>query len=168
MDINAIEQALTNEGFDATLLPEGEGRLFPQMLVYLTNDEVGRERCVTITFKEQILATTDEGGSYYAIDFFTKLPFDVHPLASTDTAQATSFINRTLEFPGFAHDELEQCVTYRHVLLAPEDKLDTRIVASILGIILLLLDTFSATLENVAAAQMPFQQLLEDTVAGLR
>lgn len=132
-----------------------------QLLVFLGKDFKEREQILEILSEEQPLGKPHE---YYRIQFYFKFPFQVQDQAFSQVASLLHFINQLLDFPGLNLDELHNEISYRYVWLTKINKIDSKLIMSIIGIILFILELFTQPIERVALGTITFNDLLQELV----
>jgi hypothetical protein len=161
-----LEKMLKNEQFECTLKPDFETPPYGTLLAFLGNDRLGRERILEITVQLQDLGESLQDPpsppQFSRIQFELKLPFTIMENATVEVATLLAFLNRMLELPGFELDEVNSNVYYRYVLLTSQKGTDKKLITGIIGVILMLIELFSGTIEQVAAGKSSFNDLFEE------
>lgn len=159
-----LDIALRSENYDSSLIPASEEFPYERLIAFLGVDYQKRERILEVTLQQQELAeglTTPLPG-YVRLQFLSMLPFDVDDDSSSQVASLLLFLNHLLELPGFEMSEIDSKVCYRYVLLTDSNGVDAKVCFAIIGIIILILDLFTETIEKVSSGLMSFNELLEN------
>lgn len=159
-----LQIALKNENYDSHLLEPTDEFPSERLLAFIGVDYQQRERILEVTLQQQELA---EGMAhpipgYVRLQFQSTLSFEVNDMASNQVASLLLFLNHLLELPGFEMSEIDSKVRYRYVLLTDSHGVDAKVCFAIIGIIILILDLFTETIEKVAIGEMSFNELLEN------
>lgn len=160
-----LKKMLVNEQFECSLEPELKAPPYGKILVFLGNDPLERERILEITVNHQMLGDAQKlpaASQYCRIQFELKLPYMMKEHAGNEVASLLAFLNRMLELPGFELDEVNSRIYYRYVLLTAQGVEDKMMICGIIGAILMLLEIFSGTIEQVAEGSRSFNDLLEE------
>lgn len=164
--LKEIASVLERERMASYILEATEENALPRLLVFLGNDYQNRERLLAITAQRQFFTglphrTEQRSREYVQINFEVAFPFPVLETAIPEIASLLLFINRTIDLPGLEMDELNNKVLYRYVLLAPRIEDEAVLYLSIVGLIMMILDLFTETIEKIASGKATFNQLLE-------
>lgn len=164
-----FEKILQNNDFEASLIEANDDFPFDQLLLYLGADYKNREQILQITAQVQelaqdVLKQKDIPGRYLRVQFQFTFPFKFLDETFRDTASLAFFLNRTFEMPGIEINEADNQIIYRYVLLAGDKELDEKLWLAILGIIMLILELFTETIELVAAGKKSFNKILEEVI----
>lgn len=167
--LQQIEDVLSQEKVNCHIVDSSKENPQPRLLVFLGNDYQNRERILEITAKPQFftgLPNRPEQASkeYVYVQFEVSFPFKVVEEALQDTSSLLLFINRMIDLPGLELDELNNRLFYRYVCLSPRLQEDSFLYISILGLIMMVLDLFTETIEKIASGQATFNQLLEQMI----
>jgi hypothetical protein len=106
--------------------------------------------------------------NYYFLHFFVMLPFDVKGDALGDTARLLLLLNKSLDLPGFDMSEVNQVVFYRYTWASPALEVDKLFLLSIVGMIMLIIDSLSYTIEKVASGEASLMQIVEQAQAEVK
>jgi hypothetical protein len=166
MIIKSIQKMLTEGKFESSIIQASEkhGNLFDQIIVDLGKDYLIRERILEILCRPMdvnLELDSSPLNRHYSITFQVKLPFEVQNLTLTQVASLLLFINQLSDWPGFQLDELQNQVSFRYVWLVKEPLDDSFLLFNIVGNILLNLDIFSETIEQVASSRLTFDEVLK-------
>lgn len=170
--LQQFQKILADEEYDCSLVKATDEIPYDRLLVFLGVDEKERERILEISsLKQEIMHGFDLGsaksmeGDIFRIQFLVKFPFSVKPEAGSQLSSLICYLNRVIELPGFEMNEIDLQVFYRYVLMYGEEKFNKKLFVSIVGIIMLLNELFSSTLDNVATGETTFNELLEKIVS---
>lgn len=166
MMLDRLTGYLKESELDHSLLAESAEIPFPRLLVFLGVSAQAQEYVLEITCQEQqinqdLFTTSDQ---YYRIEFNNPLPFEVKETAILQVSSLLLFLNQMIELPGFELDELNNRVSFRYVLLAKEQGIDSKLFLSIIGIIMMSLELFADTIYHLAEAKVSFNELLEQVI----
>lgn len=159
--LKQIASILSPEKVETAYIPASEGAIQPRLIAFLGNDYQKRERILTITAQEQVLPNKEKS-EYIRVQFQITFPFQMQDKAVFEVGSLLHLINRLMELPGFEMDELENKLFYRYVLLSHHPEQVPTLYISILGLIMMILDLFTETIEKIAAGQSTFNDLLEE------
>jgi hypothetical protein len=167
--LKQIYDYLIKANLDASLEAKSQALPYDRLLVFLGADYKNRERILEITSQDQQLNQNlaDSSAikdSYYRIQFHIPLAFKVQDLAIGQVSSLLLFLNQMLDFPGLELNELENQVSYRYILLAKDKGIDELLINSLIGIVLLILDLFTETIEYLAQGKSTFNELLEEII----
>lgn len=166
-----LERLYKEEGLDCSLEPDNRAPPFGRLFLYLGHDPRKRERIVEITAQTQDLGESLQSPPgkprFFRVQFEAPLPFAVKETAANDTASLIAFLNRMLELPGYEFDEVNGKVYYRYVLLTAQEKPDKELMMGLAGVIRLLLEVFSETIERIAEGTNSFNELLEQILESV-
>lgn len=163
--LQKLEKIFKNEDFDCSIEPNSNAPPFGRMLIFLGNDSLNRERILELTVQRQDLGESlneeVEESNFVRIQFEMPLPFEIKAHTAGEVASLCAFLNRMLELPGFEFDEINSKVFYRYVLLSAQDALEKKLITGITGVILLLVEMFSESIEQLGDGKNTFNELLE-------
>ncbi|MBA3723227.1 MAG: hypothetical protein H0W88_12615 [Parachlamydiaceae bacterium] len=164
--LKQIQIILDQEKFECSLINATEESPQDHLIIFLGTDGKNREKILEITAQEQILNPEKKPSArtYYRIQFKYLFPFQVKDEAFNQVAGLVLFLNQQVDFPGLELNELENMISYRYVWLTKGGSVDSMLVLSIIGIIRLLLELFSESLERLAEGQATFNELLEEII----
>lgn len=168
MILKTIQAVLDEARFTSSIFPASESSPIEQLVVFAGRDQKEREKIIEINAREQQfdpkISKEQLKDHYYRIQFSVKLPFEVDPLALNQTGSLILFLNQQMDWPGFELNELTNQVLYRYNWLIKESAIDSRLLITIFGSILLNLDMFNDTIEQIAMGRSTFNELLESIV----
>ncbi len=166
--LNHIQAILEQEKFSCVLYPATEQPSPARLLVFLGNDYKKREQILEITSQEQQLhKNLTEYPSltpYHRLQFRILFPFEVKEAALNQVASLILFLNQLLDLPGLELNELNNQVSYRYVWLVKEEGIDAKLVLSLVGTILLIMELFTQMIEYLADGTTTFNELLEEVI----
>ena len=168
--LSQFQKIIREEEFDCSLVEATEIVPYDRLIVFLGLDEKERERILEVTILKQEfmkgLDLLDENGPvFFRVQFNVGFPFGIKPEATSQVSSLICYLNRLMELPGFEMDEISLQLSYRYILLYGEEKFNKKLLISIVGLIMLLLELFSSTLERVAVGEATFNKLLEEIIA---
>ena len=152
-----LKQALSEEQLNCSLVGE-------HLLVYIGHDYQNRERVLHLHAVEQLLGNTSiktPHTAYFLIQFRYQFPFPVKQGCSLEVSSLLLFLNHLLELPGLEISELEDALFYRYVLFYGEKRIHPEMFMAIIGVIGLILELFTESIEKVATGELTFNDLLE-------
>lgn len=162
MVLDLIENFLEKEEFDCTRIPSSLELPYERLLVFIGLDYEKREQILEIVAQEQLQISDQE--KYYRIQFQLSFPFKVENLALNQVGSLILFLNQLVDFPGLELHELNNQVVYRYVWLAKKSGIDSKLITSIVGIVMLLLELFTPSIERLAQGNTTFNELLEEVI----
>lgn len=155
--LNDLKTALTEEKLNCSVVGE-------HLLVYIGHDSKGREQALHIHAVEQIMEkslTKNPHSTYFLIQFRYQFPFKIEPSTALEVSSLLLFLNHLMELPGLELSELEEAIFYRYVLFYGEKRIHTDMFLAIIGVIGLILELFTESIEKVATGELTFNDLLE-------
>jgi hypothetical protein len=168
MVLENIKKILEKEDFDCTLISGTEQIPFDRLLVLLGLDPKERERILEIVAIQQQVSPEfllpKTAHLPYRLQFRVELPFKVQDTALNQIASLLLFLNQFIDVPGFELNELEGKVFYRYVWITHPSSIESTLMMSIIGSIMLNLGLFSDTIESLADGKMTFNELLEQII----
>ncbi len=159
--LEKIQALIEEEELDCVFLEADEVVAYPRLLVYMGEDYRHRERALEISAQEQYMPDKSHSG-YLRVQFRLVFPFPVHNMAAQDVGSLMLFINQMIDLPGFELHEVEDKASYRYVLMTAPHGLNSTLIASIMGVIMVFLDLFTETIERLAEGKSTFNDLLEE------
>ena len=170
MVINQIKKILEDNEFDCSLAVESKEIPFEKLLVDFGVDAKEREKVLEIIsnplpFPELNSDLVSSSSAVpYRIQFSSSLPFKIQDVALSQVASLILFLNQFIELPGFELNELEGQVIYRYVWINYPSSVDSPLLMSVIGSIMLNLSLFNDTIESLADGQVTFNDLLSQIV----
>lgn len=165
--LNEIKTFLDSLRYPSHIVAPTEGIPTDQLAVVLEPDEFQRGRLLIIRSLPQDLSTMDgllgitsSKRSYREIHLIVTLPFYVSEEKMAETARTILLINKGLAIKGFELSEADRLIFFHHAFVVPEDDLDARILLSLFGMIEILLETLSQTIESVATGKQPLAEII--------
>lgn len=163
--LQRFQRFLKADKFDYSLEEATEEVPYERLLLFIGSDYQERGRVVEITATEQLFSF--EGKTkprYWKVQFLFTFPFKMKPEAAQQVGSVLHFLNRQIDLPGFEMNEVDDLIYYRHALLVRDNGIDKRVFQGTLGMMMLVLDLFSETIERVAAGEMTFDDLLRSVL----
>lgn len=164
-----IRKLLEKFQFECEILHKSDKIPIDQLIVKLADDPQARSQLLIIRATSQNLASQDEligfkseVRNYQELQLIVTLPFSISDSQIPDLARLILLLNKGMELPGFELSEVDLLIFFRHAFVVPEDDLDERILLSLVGMIELLLATFSETLEAVATGKRSLREVIEE------
>lgn len=140
------------------------------LVLQFGQDEKGREQLIELFIEEKNLVG-DERKEIKSppkkalfVHFRYVFPFEFQDESVNDLARFLLLINKTLEFPGFGISEIDRRIYYRHDLYSDSTRLREDLLKSLLGYILLIVDTFGPKLEQVASLQLTYKEIVDQSL----
>ena len=168
MALERIKKILEKEEFDCTLSQGTEHVPFDRLLVFLGLDGKERERMVEIIAGQQQVSPEfilpKAAILPYRVQFRVHLPFEVEDIALNQVASLILFLNQFIDLPGFELNELEGKVLYRYVWIMQPSSIDSTLIMSIMGGIMLNIGMFCDTIESLADGKTSFNELLSQII----
>ncbi|MBA3604139.1 MAG: hypothetical protein H0W50_11000 [Parachlamydiaceae bacterium] len=168
-NLDTIKTFLEALDYTSVIIPKSNDIPKDQLLIKLDPDFKSRERFLLIRTASQDLCANDAllgiqspVQKYQELQFIVTLPFYILDGQIPDLARLILLINKGMEIPGFELSEVDKMIFYRHAFVVSEDHLDERILLSLVGMIEVLLETFSEMLESVAIGTKSLQQIVEE------
>lgn len=157
---------LQEENRDAAIIGGEEGSSQERLLLFLGNDEKGRERVLEITAQDQELGTAvkEEVPNLARVQFQVLFPFKMDERSAKEVGGLLCYLNRQLEMPGLEMSEIDDQIFYRYILLTTHEELNKTLVVAIIGVILFILQVYADLIEAVASGSMTFNHVLEKII----
>ncbi len=151
--LKTFETIIDDFGYPCVLHKSSKEIPFEILAIYIPLDNKKRERKIFVKINEYALKTSKTREKQENIETFVELssvlPFNVDPEAFGEVARIINFINKSLETPGFVLDEINSRIFFRYSFLKPATKITDDTFISLVGTVMLLLDSFSNTIEEV-------------------
>lgn len=168
MVLKSIQEILEKDNFVCSILPQTESAPLEMLLVSAGLDPNQKEKVINITAIPQQLESSTASPAlterYFRIQFSTPLPFEALPSSLHETASLILFLNQLLDWPGFELNELTNKVSYRYAWLTKESNVDAYQILTIIGSLLLSIEMFGETIEQIASGRSTFNELLAGIV----
>jgi hypothetical protein len=149
-----LEGILDHYGYIAVWSDKNETTPFQHLIVKLTKDEKDRERALIVKLDENALTTPLDLETSKVTESFVELcailPFEVPTESTWHILRILNFINQALVAPCFAFDEISGRIMCRYTFLKPGSTISGPTFISLVGMILLWLDVFSRSIEEIA------------------
>ncbi len=167
--LHHFEKILNEEEFDCSLVDATDEVPYERLLIFLGIDEKERERILEVTaLKQELVKGLDliesQEPDFFRVQFQVGFPFKIQPKFCPQVASLVCYLNRLIELPGFELNEIDLQLSYRYILMYGEGKFNKKLCIAIVGVIMLLIELFGDTLEQVALGQMTFNEILEQIV----
>lgn len=167
--LKKIQSFLEQEKFECSILQATDELPYDRLLIFLGLDSQKREQILEITAQEQVFkpeadAKKGQPHGYYRIQFQYLYPFAVEDTALNQVGSLILFLNQMSDFPGLELNELENQVSYRYIWLTKASGIDAPLILSIVGIIKLTLELFTASIERLAEGKATFNELLKEVI----
>lgn len=161
--LNYFDSILKEFGYPSEIIIENENKSY--LVCQINNDDTSKHQDLMITLYEQKLIIPkiqnisrfyDKIGSDNPTienEFFVELKINLslksHLKSNPYISLELQKINNTLLFPGFGLDETTGTIFFRFTFLRPKGFMSKHTFLSIIGMILLNIDAFSPTLEQI-------------------
>ncbi len=163
MIAHRIKKILENEQFDCSNHHPDD--LSDDLIVDLGNDKLERERILEISCRPLQFSvhgvTAQQTDHSFNIQFIVRLPYKVQDLAATQLSSLLHFINHNIDWPGFDFDEVNNKVAYRYIWITKDSAVDAPLLMNIVASVILCLDLFGETIEEVALGHATFDEVLQ-------
>ena len=163
-----FQKILNENKIDCSIIDPTEKIPYPRALISLGVDTKERPKILEVIIQEQengeSVLPSGKGlkKGLLRIQFQAQLPFSIAKLAVNEVSHLLHFLNRFLELPGFEMSELDDQIFFRYIWFTTKTALTPDLALSIIGIILMNLDLFALSIENVSSGKKTYSQLLED------
>lgn len=155
-----FQKYLEEHGFPCQWLAPTEDAAFERLIVDLGKDHKGRERPLLIHMIDYPLSMQKEDAEH-AVQLFFAFPFRFQPNNAAELARLLAFYNNSFELPGLGMEEREQHIYFRYTFLKPNGFVQIRTFMAMVGAILLIADTLSDVIEDVAGGKSMKQALVD-------
>jgi hypothetical protein len=165
MILHHISSLLKDTFLDCSYLPASDIEPTDHLIVTTEIAHKKKRKVIKISaFEQQFdpsLLKKPLSDLYYRIHFSYDFPDEVSALALNEMASMLLFLNQIIDWPGFQLDELNNSISYRFNWLVKNSAIDTIQLTIILGNILLILDMFNESIQQIASGQSTFNELLK-------
>lgn len=169
--LKKLEDFLSKEEYRCILLEPTKEEVLPKLALFVGADRQGRERTIEIFLRDQYTEANVQSEKtealYCTLQIVYVFPFRATDMTVSDTARLVAFLNRQFEIPGLEFDEVSGMLLYRHVSLLHKKNVEMTTITGMIGIIMLFLEMFSDTLEQVATGVMTTNEILEMAVLAV-
>ena len=185
MDVfKTYKDALASYGVDCSFRPADDDFPMPLLIVDLGPDSQGRERKMSIRYSDVPLKPDAEELSFdpdfddiaalqrnqqesreVFTHFYVALPFPYEDQAIGELARLLLFLNKGLDFAGWGLDEADRHVYFHYVLHSPKQVETPRLIAGIVGMITLVLDSMADYVELVACGEKSLAELAQEMLS---
>lgn len=114
------------------------------------------------TSQKLVYGTEQENAHFLQI--FLSFPYECTAEHIHSVARLLLLLNKGLPFPAFGLSEVEGTIYYRHVLYCKNKALPTTLISSLLGMLLLYIDSLSPMIEQVASGKKGLQEVLKEVL----
>ncbi|WP_068468560.1 hypothetical protein [Candidatus Protochlamydia phocaeensis] len=160
--LEKLEAVLDRFGYPCLLHKASQEMPFEHLSLTLPRDSKNRERiCILKIEKDVLAAPAAQEATESFVHIYTVLPFTVEPQSIGEVARLINFFNKSLLVPGFILDEAGKSVFFRYAFLKPGSMLEDATFISLIGTILLWLDSFSDSIEEVAKGKSMVEVIQE-------
>ncbi|MBA2367439.1 MAG: hypothetical protein H0V82_00260 [Candidatus Protochlamydia sp.] len=167
-NLEEIKILLESKLFKCEVLAPSEQMPLDQLVVSLDPDYLNQPRLLIIrstprdlSVNDELIGITSEKRKYCEIHLIAGLPFQIGESYIADTARFILLLNKGMELPGFELSEVDRLIFFRHAFVVPENDLDERILFSLVGMVQVLLEAFSESLEAVAIGKQSLRETLD-------
>ena len=167
--LDQFQAALKKFGFASVKLDKSEEIPFEHLNVVIPDDEKGRKRSLIVKVDREALVvplSEEKSNVESFVQIYSILPFSIADETLGEVARIVSFFNKSLATPGFVLDEASRYVFFRYSFLKPSEEVSGQTFISLVGSVLLYLDTFSESIEKVAEGK-GMVEVLSDKVKEL-
>lgn len=167
-----LEKILRSEDVDSAIFEASEEAPYNRLLIFLGSDYQNREKTLELIVQQQELAEQlfekpakkQKNGIFFRCQFQLTFPFEIQEFALQQTASLLLFLNRHLELPGLEMSEIDNRLFYRYVLLTGEASPNRKLFLAIIGIIMMISELYTETIERIASGKTTFNELLEEVL----
>ena len=166
--LQELETAFQTAGFDALVSSVGVPTPVAQLLVYMGDDDQGRDYYLQLLFLRDLQQAmpvaqplTEADGELDFLQLYTALPVEIKESAFPDLARLILMINKTLRTGAFGlHESDNRGVYLRQMLLCPGGRPDPQVVIKSAEMMLEYLDAYGEVLEKVGASAATLAEVL--------
>lgn len=159
-------RTLKEYGYSCRWEEASEAINFERIIVDLGNDSKGRNRSLLVRLIDYPISANEKDAEH-AIQLFTAFPFSFKEASAAELSRLLMYYNNSLEFPGFGLYEISRHIYYRQMLIKPSGFINKRTFIAFIGALLLIIEAFSDTIEEVAEGKS-MKQALTDTLNMLK
>lgn len=161
--LQALKELLEQKGYQCT----GVDKTTPNLEVLLKVDDQKRSWKALLCPTSHKLAYGADKENAHFLQLFLQFPYSCQAKQVQSVARLLLLINKSLPFPAFGLSEVEGTIYYRHVLYCKNRAIPTTLVCSLLGMLLLYIDSLSPMIELVASDKKSLHDVLEDALSVL-
>ncbi len=166
--LQELETAFQAAGFDALVSSIGIPTPVPQLLVYMGDDDQGRDYYLQVLFLRDLQQAmpvaqplTEADGDLDYLQIYTALPVEISAAAFPDLARLILMVNKTLRVGAFGlHESDNRGVYLRQMLLCPGGRPDLQVVIKSAEMMLEYLDAYGEVLEKVGTGATTLADVL--------
>lgn len=168
--LDSIKEFLEKETITCSLKNGGKELPIDYLVIDMGVDEKGRPQLIEIFAVQKDIPETEgvkeqtKGNKQNFLNIQYFLPFKFRGEAVNDISRFLLLINKTLEFTGFGMSEVDRLVYFRHDLFCERSKVNTELLKGLLGYLLLMVDSFSPTIEKLALQETTFLQVINQAI----
>lgn len=168
--LKEYQQILKNEQYDTRVLEMTEDTLLPCLVVHLGKDRSERDRILKIFVQEQELGEAliperkESKSIILNLLFELEFPFAFDAFYTAQLSSLLHFINDQHKTTGFVMDEAHQKIYYRFHTLSTAEGTNTKILLSIIGIMMLYYDIHYQSIEDVANGKLTFDEIAQQII----
>lgn len=162
VSLSAFQLFFKNQGFESQLLKKTSHLPQDQLFVLLGQDEKLRDLVSQVQITKQEIPTSEKSRKpYYHIQFLLLLPVekDIHDVG--ELLRFIQILNRAANIPGFEVSENEGVIYYRHAFFHAGQEIDEGLLRSIMGTILMQVNTFGRLIEEVSKGEKSCEEALQ-------
>lgn len=148
-NLNYWSKVLTEQGYNCQIFEKSPQTPHRYLNVDLDVDPKGRSRVLEMRIDSYSLPSAKDGAELI-IHLFSPYPFLVKEEAVGEMARLMMFLNKGLDTPGFGLDESSKLAFFRYGVLTYNGQQSAQLLMAIIGMIRLLMDTFTDQVEAVA------------------
>jgi len=119
------------------------------------------ERALPAPIEEEPKQAKETANFLYFQYFF---PFGFEEKAVADLARYLLMLNRSLEFPGFGTSESDRRIYFRQELYCGFSKIQRRMILSVLGYILLMVDSFRKPIYQISKQKKSLKEIISESL----
>jgi hypothetical protein len=166
-NLQSIKEFLEKESITCSLEKSPEETSLDYLVLDMGEDEEGRPQLIELfavekevrDFLEEKKQPSSIPSNFLHIRYF--FPYEFKVEAVNDIARFLFLINKTLDFTGFGMSEVDRLIYYRHDLFCQNSKVNSQTLKGILGYLLLIVDSFGPTIEQLSSQEMTFAEIVE-------
>ena len=169
--LKTFESIVDHFGYTCVLHKASKEIPFELLAINIPPDNKKRDRKIFVKIDEYALETPKPEEKKENIETFVQLssvlPFNVDSEVFGEAARIINFIDESLETPGFVLDEINSRIFFRYSFLKPGSKITNDTFISLLGTVMLLLDSFSNTIEEVVQGKA-MSEVIQEKIDALK
>ncbi|MBS0655639.1 MAG: YbjN domain-containing protein [Verrucomicrobia bacterium] len=158
--LESLKEALQQKGYQCEMVDKAH----PKLEVTLKGGGDTRIWKALLSPTSQKLGLRKESEKAHFLQLFLPFPYGCEAENVQNTARLLLLINKSLPFPAFGLSEVEGVIYYRHVLYCHHNTIPTMLVCTLLGALLLYVDSLSPMIELVSSGQKGLHEVLEEVL----